>query len=309
MDEQAVQRRRVSLQWFRSSWPRSTTAVRTSANHRWQLEEGGLSCQIKILLILYENHTRTRKQGSVEARAERGSLWSKETSLRTSSSPRLLTMMVWWWWGQGWQQWSATELINQCFRWASPLRTSWTRTPRSRPSHPSHRPHLRHRAVLTTGEEHDAGLVEFLISLLQSLWPSEKIETATTCHRKFQLLQLCRHWAKGKGGDVIHGGVNQKNFFLQGLASWNSSNISCVEYFNICIFLSSHSQNPYQSFFSSHYCVDVLPKIELDQKFLRSLQTLLETLLTNLPGYFTVVKILEKYFKILYSCQNTLKIL
>ena len=303
MDEQAVQRRRVSLQWFRSSWPRSTTAVRTSANHRWQLEEGGLSCQIKILLILYENHTRMRKQGSVEARAERGSLWSKETSLRTSSSPRLLTMMVWWWWGQGWQQWSATELINQCFRWASPLRMSWTRTPPSRPSHPSHRPHLRRRVVLTTGEEHDAGLVEFLISLLQSLWPSEKIETATTCHRKFQLLQLCRHWAKGKGGDVIHGGVNQKNFFPPRLRKAESVfNIFCVEYFYIQHHIELWSgQKPYQSFFSFHYSFDVLPKIELDQKFLRSLQTLLETLLTNLPGYFTAVKIL----KILYSCQNT----
>ena len=32
----------------------------------------------------------------------------------------------------------------------------------------------------------------------QSIWPSEKISATTSHHRKFQLLQLLRHWTKGE---------------------------------------------------------------------------------------------------------------
>ena len=32
----------------------------------------------------------------------------------------------------------------------------------------------------------------------QSIWPPEKISAATSHHRKFQLLQLLRHWTKGE---------------------------------------------------------------------------------------------------------------
>ena len=77
-------RRRARLQWSQSSWPPSMTAVRTFANHRWEL-------RWKDDMAIHCDRMRIQDDG---VPAERESLWSKETSPRTSSSPRSINMML-----------------------------------------------------------------------------------------------------------------------------------------------------------------------------------------------------------------------
>ena len=173
-------------------------------------------------------------------------------------------------------------LVGQpMFRWACHLRMRWRITPQSRQSHPSPRPHHRRPVVLTIGDHHNGDCWrEFLISLLvkmkteimffllQSIWPTEKIPTATSCHRKFQLLQLCRHWAKG---GTVYSTWEQIRRSKRTISSklifflFSLFRVGVISFgHNVLLWSRQKSDWVKSKFLSSHYCFDVLSKIQPD---------------------------------------------